>query len=218
MARTNPISKEDREIAKRLRWIREATLASRSAFCRSLGLDYLRFSSYELGRVPLPFSVGDAVCKAEGVSQLWLATGKDDWHFHHPIPSELLAKIPPRATFRDAVNGVLNAHLQLRRAEASVNLNTRRLRLMAESDLNAPKIGLNDVAALVTLPPVRNWQELRKRLIQATEPSGEMTALAKWLDVPLASVSRWLSGDREPGGDYALRMLKWVEDRERATK
>jgi hypothetical protein len=34
----------------------------------------------------------------------------------------------------------------------------------------------------------------------------------------LASVSRWLSGEREPGGEIALLMLKWVELQERQSK
>lgn len=59
---------------------------------------------------------------------------------------------------------------------------------------------------------------LLERLIQATKETGRMTELAKFLDVPLASVSRWLSGKREPGGEITLKMLHWVEQQERQTK
>jgi transcriptional regulator with XRE-family HTH domain len=56
---------------------------------------------------------------------------------------------------------------------------------------------------------------LLERLKQATKETGKMSALADYLKVPLASVSRWLSGKREPGGEITLQMLKWVEAQER---
>jgi transcriptional regulator with XRE-family HTH domain len=54
------------------------------------------------------------------------------------------------------------------------------------------------------------------RLKKATEPAGKKTELAKFLSeqlatkVPLASVSRWLSGEREPGGEVALQLDAWA--------
>jgi len=65
---------------------------------------------------------------------------------------------------------------------------------------------------------------LLKRLNRATKETGKMSALAEFLGravgyrVPLASVSRWLSGKREPGGEITLLMLKWVERQERQEK
>jgi hypothetical protein len=60
---------------------------------------------------------------------------------------------------------------------------------------------------------------LLARLRKATEEPGKKSELAKFLDAPLASVSRWLSLDpkvaREPGGEIALKMLHWVEAQER---
>ena len=60
---------------------------------------------------------------------------------------------------------------------------------------------------------------LLARLRKATEEPGKKSELAKFLDAPLASVSRWLSADpkvqREPGGEIALKMLHWVEAQER---
>ena len=56
---------------------------------------------------------------------------------------------------------------------------------------------------------------LLERLNRATKETGKMSALAAYLKVPLASVSRWLSGKREPGGETALQMLHWVEQQER---
>lgn len=56
---------------------------------------------------------------------------------------------------------------------------------------------------------------LLKRLNRATRETGKMSALADYLKVPLASVSRWLSGKREPGGEITLQMRHWVEQQER---
>jgi DNA-binding transcriptional regulator YiaG len=56
---------------------------------------------------------------------------------------------------------------------------------------------------------------LLERLNRATRETGKMSALADYLKAPLASVSRWLSGKREPGGETALQMLHWVEQQER---
>lgn len=56
---------------------------------------------------------------------------------------------------------------------------------------------------------------LLERLNRATKETGKMSTLADYLKVPLASVSRWLSGKREPGGETVLQLLKWVEQQER---
>lgn len=56
---------------------------------------------------------------------------------------------------------------------------------------------------------------LLERLNRATQETGKMSALAGFLGVPLASVSRWLAGKREPGGEITLKLLKWVEQQER---
>jgi len=60
--------------------------------------------------------------------------------------------------------------------------------------------------------PLKN---LLQRLAPATQEPGKKSELAEFLGAPLASVSRWLSGDREPGGEVALKMLQWVERQER---
>ena len=54
-----------------------------------------------------------------------------------------------------------------------------------------------------------------ERIKKASSATGKKSELAKFLGAPLASVSRWLSGEREPGGEITLKMLKWVEQQER---
>jgi len=56
---------------------------------------------------------------------------------------------------------------------------------------------------------------LLKRLNEMTRERGTKTALAKFMGVKLPTVSRWLSGDKEPGGETTLKLLHWVEQQER---
>lgn len=55
---------------------------------------------------------------------------------------------------------------------------------------------------------------LLERLKAATVLHGSKSKLAAHLGVSLASLSQWLSGDREPGGETTLRLLQWVEQQE----
>ncbi len=67
-----------------------------------------------------------------------------------------------------------------------------------------------------SLPGEPQLPGLLERLRQATAAPGCKTELSAWLGVPPASLSQWLAGTREPGGEYALRLLRWVQGRERA--
>ena len=73
---------------------------------------------------------------------------------------------------------------------------------------------INNIAKYVT----SQLPELLERVRKASSASGKKSELAKFLGAPLASVSRWLSGDREPGGEIALKMLHWVLHQERQIK
>jgi len=84
------------------------------------------------------------------------------------------------------------------------------------------KNGLTDAETSEKLGAVNHpFKKLLADLRQATSAPGEMSALAKYLgektgaNVPLASVSRWLSGKREPGGEITLWMREWVTDSKR---
>ncbi|MBE0544003.1 MAG: helix-turn-helix transcriptional regulator [Verrucomicrobia bacterium] len=62
------------------------------------------------------------------------------------------------------------------------------------------------------------WPDLKRRLQKATTAIGAKTTLAKVLDVDPTQISQWLSESksaREPGAEYALQMLQWVELQER---
>ena len=74
---------------------------------------------------------------------------------------------------------------------------------------------LTETESATKLLPVKlQLKNLRTELNRLTEESGKKTELAGFLGAPLASVSRWLSGEREPGGETTLKMLRWVQEQE----
>jgi transcriptional regulator with XRE-family HTH domain len=89
----------------------------------------------------------------------------------------------------------------------------RRMVLPAFADENRVLTG---VAESGKLSPVKSqMKNLLADLNRLTSEPGKKTELADFLGAPLTSVSRWLSGEREPGGETTLRLLHWVEQQER---
>ena len=66
-------------------------------------------------------------------------------------------------------------------------------------------------------PDVRTIKSI-KDLIEAVNKKasvpGGKTELARVLDVAPARISEWLSGKKEPGGEYTLKLLAWVTAKE----
>jgi hypothetical protein len=75
---------------------------------------------------------------------------------------------------------------------------------------------LTEPASVAKLAPVKSQLDnLLADLNRLTREQGKKTELAEFLGAPLASVSRWLAGEREPGGKTTLQMLRWVGQQER---
>ena len=81
---------------------------------------------------------------------------------------------------------------------------------------------LTETASHAKLSEVKPpFSKLLEDIRKATSAPGQMSVLADYLgkktgkNVPLASVSRWLSGKREPGGEVTLWMQKWASDPQR---
>ena len=53
--------------------------------------------------------------------------------------------------------------------------------------------------------------ELISSLRKATAKRGMKAVLSRAMGVSLPRISEWLAGTREPGGEYALRLKRWVE-------
>jgi transcriptional regulator with XRE-family HTH domain len=74
---------------------------------------------------------------------------------------------------------------------------------------------LTHLTTAVTSGGVNQWNRLKARIQKATENPGGKSMLAKFLRVDLTQISRWLSKTGpEPGADYALKMLQWVQEQE----
>jgi transcriptional regulator with XRE-family HTH domain len=58
-------------------------------------------------------------------------------------------------------------------------------------------------------------QKLIERVKRKASKPGAKAALAKELCVAPARISEWLAGEKEPGGDYTLRLFRWLEQQER---
>jgi transcriptional regulator with XRE-family HTH domain len=87
---------------------------------------------------------------------------------------------------------------------------------IAGSGAGLEKKMLTEAATSGKLPSVKSQLDnLLAALNRLTRKSGKKTELARFLGAPLASVSRWLSGEREPGGETTLKMLNWVRQQER---
>jgi transcriptional regulator with XRE-family HTH domain len=77
------------------------------------------------------------------------------------------------------------------------------------------KSQLTPASTSATLPSVKSQLEsLLVTLNRLAKAPGKKTELADFLGAPLASVSRWLSGKRDPGGETTLRLLEWVQAEE----
>ncbi len=117
----------------------------------------------------------------------------------------------------DAVMGLSDSN----RHEFLNRLSAHLRKLVFEIEIHSSKSEperklLTETAISEKLPAVKSQlRNLLARLNLLTSELGKKTELAEFLGAPLASVSRWLSGEREPGGETTLQMLRWVQEQER---
>ena len=79
--RKNPVADIDKEIGRRLRAARDDRAAKRSAVALRVGISPDQLANYEMGRAPLPWIAGNAICKLLDISQVWLASGISNAEF-----------------------------------------------------------------------------------------------------------------------------------------
>jgi transcriptional regulator with XRE-family HTH domain len=187
--------------------LRNLLLGARTAWLGYGGLSLFRTSRDASGRVA-------AKEKFARILGEWLA-GRPDSTVNEFLDallqhgSDLLEKFP-----RDEGPTVARRLAEMHAIEAK-----RRLALLAEGRATREDIQrklLTETATCPKLPPVKSQLEtLLATLNCLTKERGKKTELAEFLGVPLASVSRWLSGERDPGGETTLRLLTWVEQQKR---
>jgi transcriptional regulator with XRE-family HTH domain len=118
---------------------------------------------------------------------------------------EFFSKIPPESPDRILQRRIWYTTFSLELAQ----------KIAASAAVNAKSHLTNATTSDITLEVKPHLPSLLARLNRVTKETGKMSVLAKYLGVPLASVSRWLSGKREPGGETTLQLLHWVEQQER---
>ena len=120
-------------------------------------------------------------------------------------------------TYERAISGIVKAFL----VEAPPEIRPLALEHVARSlrefvDVHGKRKLLTNITYSGNLSSVKSTMaNLLDRLNKATSQRGTKSKLAKVMGVPLANISQWLSGAREPGGETTLRLLHWVEQQER---
>jgi transcriptional regulator with XRE-family HTH domain len=105
-----------------------------------------------------------------------------------------------------AIGGAIRTFKQKHRAEiAEHEKKEKELRAQKKTLLTHVSVFGNKSSVKSQMP------SLLRRLNAATSDRGAKSQLAIAMGVPLANVSQWLSGEREPGGENTLRLLNWVQ-------
>lgn len=105
-------------------------------------------------------------------------------------------------------------------ARFAAMMEIEKARRFVEATSSEQKTGLTIITQYGKTGGVKSeLQRLIARVKRATSRPGSKSELARFLDVAPARITEWLSDEegvkREPGGYYALEMLKWVEQQER---
>jgi transcriptional regulator with XRE-family HTH domain len=179
---------------------------SQSDFAARLGISRFYLSNIESGRTPLKLKTALAACRLIDIHPDFLTSrGK---HNRAPFPT-FEDDDKKRADALLAANGNAN-FLDIWPAISAY------LFPGAENDSN---YDLTNPAISAKLAGVKNqWTELKRRIQKAACNPGTKTTLANFLRVDLTQLSKWLTDSksaREPGADYTLKMLHWVEQIER---
>ncbi|MBL9172844.1 MAG: helix-turn-helix transcriptional regulator [Verrucomicrobiales bacterium] len=130
-----------------------------------------------------------------------------------PLPKlvDSFLHLPPNTSDHDAS---LLAAIRASRPTGSAGVSAAPNIFSTENSDNS---ALHYVSEVVNYEPLSPLAQLLHRLKRAAASRGKKTELAEFLGVPLARVSQWLSGDREPGGATTLRLLEWVQAEEAKT-
>lgn len=87
----------------------------------------------------------------------------------------------------------------------------------AQGKIAVEKSMLTYVSIVDKTESVNQWHRLKQRIRNGASVPGDKSSLAKFLGVDLTQLSRWLANSKsapEPGADYTLKMLQWVQERE----
>lgn len=204
MARKNPLPQKERDICFRVRAFREMWGVTRAKLAESVGTtaDYVANLEYYKAPVKVWFAV--AVRDHCGGSIEWLATGFGS-PFDPDFQNDPTLEIAPPMSLLSAV------------WEKSLKHVYRGGRIIASNSRELSEQPLTCGSELDTIPPVNSeLQALIDRVRIVVAAPGAKAKLARHLGVPSQRISQWLSGrtKRMPGGEMALRLLRWVQEQE----
>lgn len=205
--RTDEDIRRDRQIGATLAFIRIRDYRqSQAAFAKRLNISRSHLANIESGRTPLSALIGWTFCREFDKHPNWVilagnSRGENVFPFILPKDAEKLSQFEkmvqsnPKAIFREFWPPLAF--------------------LLDIDDEPEPKKALTPISlkSNVEAGMKSEIQKLIERVNQKASKPGVKAALAKELKVAPARISEWLSGKKEPGGNYALRLLNWVEGR-----
>jgi transcriptional regulator with XRE-family HTH domain len=201
--RTQDEKDQDRKIGATILFLRRRDYnETQERFAKRIGVSRSHLANVESGRTPLTVRVGWKLCRELDLHPSWIVSGgKTSYAGVFPeIPTQRLQQI-------DA-HFLVVGNLPLREVWPS-------LFWFARAETETVKIGLDVITPLSnTLGVKSEIEKLVARLKRATAKPGKKAELARFMAVAPPRVSEWLSG-QEPGGEYALKLLNWVEQQER---
>jgi transcriptional regulator with XRE-family HTH domain len=225
---SKPLPELEKSIGLRLNYARRRNKLEQAEFSKSIGMTISKLANIESGRTFLRLGVALKACKQLDIHPGWLFSGHSERMFPRLDPN-LFARID-REVFQQhgerLFSEAMPQYLWMLNEDSQAQVETREaldrwdkartansapimLEIKVENNM------LTHSATSLKEKPVRDQLPgLLERLRKVAERRGAMSALAKTLGVPLASVSRWLSGEREPGGEITLKLLHWVEEQE----
>jgi len=229
---TNPVE----TFGKRLKWLRQRFAKSLEDFGlpHDVGASYL--SKLERGDSTTPSGMLiDAICRNLYVNREWLVEGRgkpflvEEFNEFADSDKVIPWPVPDRIwlPFTDSyVDQIKQLAVEFRNYAAQMAGRAESLEKQARDFEAIQKERRQEQARKLKLPDAEtssNFAEVKaqlpsllERLRKATAETGKKSELAEFLakvtkaNVPLASVSRWLSGEREPGGEIALQLDAWA--------
>ena len=217
-SRFKPLSDEHRRIGFRLIYIRKCKGLSQGHLAADVGLTLSQLANVEAGRVPLKAEAAWKLCQRLDMHPRWLHSGHTECVF--PSLSETQTKWFYALTAEH-------------RAETFWDFWGRFGFLFLEDQADYfQQIALRGHVPscdagmgneyLTFVPPKSKTKgvksEIQKLIEQvkhkASRP-GAKAELARALGVAPARITEWLSGEKEPGGEYTLRLQRWVKGPER---
>jgi transcriptional regulator with XRE-family HTH domain len=210
----------------------EKAIGQRVAVCRrfqrwdqqqlagAIGLSRSQLSSIEIGRVALTTDAALRIAEVLKINLLWLAKELGGRIRFLKLPPELEKKARTHKHFSEAFDAVLRDYFITDwKAVAERGLAGFYSPEDSQIELPVPQNSLQGLKKDLTMITLMGNNECVKSEVQnlinrvkrkAAKP-GAKAELARLLGVKPPRISEWLSGAKAPGGEYTLKLLRWVE-------